>query len=147
MQTFVALLRGINVGGRNRVPMAELRTLFESLGHQGVATYIQSGNVVFETSQAEDDLVAGIRAAFKNTFGIQSSVVVRSADELAAVAAAHPLGSDDVDPRFLHVAFLSGQPTREVQTSIEPGDFAPDRFQIEGRHIYLHYPNGQGAPG
>ena len=86
MATHVALLRGINVGGKNKVPMAELREVVTSLGHTEVTTYIQSGNVLFTSS--EDDpakLAAGLEAAITQAFGVQSPVVVLSRDELAQV--------------------------------------------------------------
>src|ERR1700745_1116088 len=114
MASHVALLRGINVGGRNKVPMADLREVATSLGHTGVSTYIQSGNVLFST--AEDDtekLAAALESAIEESFGIWSSVVVLSGDELARVLAANPY-PDEPNPRMVHVVFLNGSPPRDL---------------------------------
>jgi len=109
MASHVALLRGINVGGRNKVPMADLREVVASLGHTGVSTYIQSGNVLFST--AEEDtakLAAALESAIEERFGIWSSVVVLSRDELAQVLAANPY-PDEPNPKMVHVVFLNAE--------------------------------------
>src|SRR5207247_9646708 len=114
MASHVALLRGINVGGRHKVPMADLRGVVTSLGHTGVSTYIQSGNVLFST--AEDDtakLAAALEAAIEGRFGIWSSVVVLSRDELTRVLAANPY-PDEPNPKMVHVVFLNGSPPRDL---------------------------------
>ena len=86
MASHVALLRGINVGGRNKVPMADLREVVTSLGHTGVTTYIQSGNVLFSTADTDTGkLAAAVESAISERFGIWSSVVVLSRGELAEV--------------------------------------------------------------
>ena len=91
MASHVALLRGINVGGRNRVPMAELREVVSSLGHTGVTTYIQSGNVLFSTAESDTaKLAAALEAAIADAFGLASSVVVLSRDELAGILESNP---------------------------------------------------------
>src|SRR6202012_3482122 len=91
MATHVALLRGINVGGRNKVPMAELREVVAALGHTGVSTYIQSGNVLFSTKDTDNaKLAAALETAIEDRFGLWSSVVVLSRDELAEGLAATP---------------------------------------------------------
>src|SRR5579862_9585990 len=109
MATHVALLRGINVGGRNKVPMAELREVVSSLGHTGVTTYIQSGNVLFSTEETDNaKLAAALEAEIEERFGLWSSVVVLSRDELAQVVAANPY-PDEPDPRLVHVVFLNGE--------------------------------------
>ena len=109
MATHVALLRGINVGGRNKVPMAELREVVASLGHTGVTTYIQSGNVLFST--AEDDtakLASALEAAITEAFGVRSSVVVLSRDELARVLDTNP-HPEEPNPKLVHVVFLNAE--------------------------------------
>ena len=110
--TWVALLRGINVGGRKPVPMSELRALFECLGHRQVSTYVQSGNVVFRTDGEEPALVAGLESALRETFGFDATVVMRSGDELALVARTHPFAANEPDPAKLHVFFLGDAPER-----------------------------------
>ena len=119
MATHVALLRGINLGGRNKVPMAELRDVVTSLGHTGVSTYIQSGNVLFTT--AGDDtakLAADLEAAITKAFGVRSGVVVLSRDDLARVLDTNP-HPEEPNPKLVHVVFLTAGPPPDVLDRIE----------------------------
>ena len=143
--THIALLRGINVGGHHKVPMAELRSAFERLGHAGVASYVQSGNVLF-TSTASDELttVRGIAAALHDRFGFEIPVVVRTTEELATVAAHHPHAAAQPDDAKLHVIFLADEPAPEAILRLDLARFAPDELTVEGRHLYAHYPHGAG---
>jgi len=157
MASHLALLRGINVGGRNKVPMADLREVVTSLGHTGVSTYIQSGNVLFST--AEDDtakLAAGLESAIEDRFGIWSSVVVLSRDELARVLAANPY-PDEPNPRMVHVVFLNGSPPRDLLDRITAAESAAaakgsrDTVHSAGpaagqpQALFLHTPDGFGT--
>ncbi|MGD2051732.1 MAG: DUF1697 domain-containing protein [Acidimicrobiia bacterium] len=142
--TKVALLRGINVGGHRRVPMDDLRDVAAGIGFGDPVTYIQSGNLVFDADLDEEASVTALAAALADRFGFDVSVVVRSAAELAAVAASHPFDGLDLEARFLMVAFLDRAPTVDVATAIDPDSYLPDRFTIEGREVYLAYPNGSG---
>jgi len=155
MASHVALLRGINVGGRNKVPMADLREVVTSLGHTGVSTYIQSGNVLFST--AEDDtakLAAALESAIEGRFGIWSSVVVLSRDELARVLAANPY-PDEPNPRMVHVVFLNGSPPQDLLDRITAAESAAaakgsrDTVQLirpsAGQALFLHTPDGFGT--
>ena len=155
MASHLALLRGINVGGRNKVPMADLREVVTSLGHTGVSTYIQSGNVLFST--AEDDtakLAAALESAIEDRFGIWSSVVVLSRDELARVLAANPY-PDEPNPRMVHVVFLNGSPPRDLLDRITAAESAAaakgsrDAVQLvgpsAGQALFLHTPDGFGT--
>jgi uncharacterized protein (DUF1697 family) len=151
MASHVALLRGINVGGRNKVPMADLREVVTSLGHTGVSTYIQSGNVLFSTT--EDDtakLAAALESAIEDRFGIWSSVVVLSRDELARVLAANPY-PDEPNPRMVHVVFLNGSPPETLLDRITAAESAVaakgsrDTVQLAGQALFLHTPDGYGT--
>jgi len=155
MASHVALLRGINVGGRNKVPMADLREVVTSLGHTGVSTYIQSGNVLFST--AEEDtakLAAALESAIEDRFGIWSSVVVLSRDELARVLAANP-HPDEPNPRMVHVVFLNAELPESVLTRISAAESAAaakgsrDTVQVAGQAagqaLFLHTPDGFGT--
>ena len=155
MASHVALLRGINVGGRNKVPMADLREVVASLGHTGVSTYIQSGNVLFST--AEDDtakLAAALEAAIEGRFGIWSSVVVLSRDELARVLAANPY-PDEPNPRMVHVVFLNAGLPESLLMRISAAESAAaakgsrDTVQLAGQAagqaLFLHTPDGFGT--
>ena len=141
-QRYVALLRGVNVGGRNKLPMADLRDIFSAAGYSAVQTYIQSGNVVFE---AEQDLAGRtpeiVTESIRRRFGYETVVVVRSREELRQVAASNPFDTSG-DPRFLQVAFLGDTPDAEAVSRLDPQRSPPDAFAVRGRHVYLHYPSG-----
>ena len=152
MATHVALLRGINVGGRNKVAMADLREVVAELGHDDVSTYIQSGNVLFSpgTSDAdESDLAEALAAAITARLGVSAPVVVVSRDELASVFAANPF-PDQVDPRRVHAVLLSSPPGAEAAGKIDDAlarstaKGARDEAATVGRTIYLHTPDGFG---
>ena len=138
----VALLRGINVGGKNKLPMVELRDTFTGVGCIGVRTYIQSGNVVFDAApnlvERVPDLVA---RAISQRFGISTAVIVRSNKELQQIATSNPLDTSG-DPRFLQVAFLKNIPSAEAVAHLDPERSPQDGFAVRGRNVYLHYPNG-----
>jgi uncharacterized protein (DUF1697 family) len=151
MASHVALLRGINVGGRNKVPMADLREVVASLGHTGVTTYIQSGNVLFSTAETDTaKLAAGLEAAIADRFGIWASVVVLSRDELAEVLASNPY-PDEPNPRLVHVVFLSAEPPEDLFGRIEAAEGAVaakgsrDTVQAAGPALFLHTPDGFGT--
>ena len=141
-QRYVALLRGINVGGKNRLPMADLRDIFTAAGCAAVRTYIQSGNAVFK---ATDDLAEAVpelvAQAILQRFGYETTVVVRSGEEMRQVASSNPFDTSG-DPRFLHVAFLRDTPGAEAVSSLDPERSPPDEFAVRGRDVYLRYPNG-----
>ena len=151
MASHVALLRGINVGGRNKVPMADLREVVTSLGHTGVSTYIQSGNVLFSTTEHDTaKLAAALESAIEDRFGIWSSVVVLSRDELARVLAANPY-PDEPNPRMVHVVFLNGSPPETLLDRITAAESAVaakgsrDTVQLAGQALFLHTPDGYGT--
>jgi uncharacterized protein (DUF1697 family) len=151
MASHVALLRGINVGGRNKVPMADLREVVTSLGHTGVSTYIQSGNVLFSTAETDNaKLAAALESAIEDRFGIWSSVVVLSRDELARVLAANPY-PDEPNPRMVHVVFLSAEPPGELLTRISVAESAVaakgsrDTVQAAAQVLFVHTPDGFGT--
>jgi uncharacterized protein (DUF1697 family) len=155
MASHVALLRGINVGGRNKVPMADLREVVTSLGHTGVSTYIQSGNVLFSTADTDNaKLAAALESAIEDRFGIWSSVVVLSRDELARVLAANPY-PDEPNPRMVHVVFLNAEPPADLLMRIAATESAVaakgsrDTVQLAGPSagpaLFLHTPDGFGT--
>ena len=150
MPTHVALLRGINLGGHKKVAMADLRELVTSLGHADVATYIQSGNVVFSTGQSDNaELAAALEEAIAGTLGVTSRVVVLSRDELAQVSRDNPY-PDEPNHRAVHAIFLSGQPGPEVAERVAAAQAlvaeqgSRDTARVIGRTIYLHTPDGYG---
>lgn len=142
-QTCIALLRGINVGGHNKLPMKELAGLFAALGCRDVTTYIQSGNVLFT---AEPELAARIPAlaedAIAQRFGFRIPVVTRSVEALRAVVENNPLLTPHSDPKLFHVGFLAELPDPVAVAALDPERSPPDRFTVVGREIYLDYAGG-----
>lgn len=143
MTTFVALLRGINVGPRKRIAMPDLRALVTALGHANVSTYINSGNVVFDSASTDPlAIAADIEAALRETIGQPVPVIVRNAAEMAATVASNPFPERVPDPTTLHVSFLGATPDPmlvDALGNVEKGD---DDYRVVGRDIYLSYPNG-----
>ena len=151
MASHVALLRGINVGGRNKVPMADLREVVTSLGHTGVTTYIQSGNVLFSTADIDNaKLAATLESAIGERFGIWASVVVLSKAELASVLAVNPY-PDEPNPKLVHVVFLNATPPKDLLDRIAAAETAAaakgsrDTVQAVGQVLFLHTPDGFGT--
>ena len=152
MRTHVALLRGINVGGHNKVPMKDLRALLTELGFEQVDTYIQSGNVAFSAGKAPVQELAGrIGDAIAARMGVTCDVVVLTRAELARVIAANPFPEPE-DPRFLHVVFrasdLTAADLKSVDTAVEKArgkaPDSPDEVRVAGRYLYLSTPDGLG---
>lgn len=139
----IALLRGINVGGNKRVPMAELRALMERLGFADVTTYVQSGNVVFSgPRRAARTIAREIEAGIVEQFGFEVAITIRTRDELAAIVAANPLRAVADVPKLHHVLFLSGRPDAQAIADAEAGDHAPEAFALIGRELYVWTPEG-----
>ncbi|MER8044761.1 DUF1697 domain-containing protein [Streptomyces sp. NPDC094032] len=151
--TYAALLRGINVSGRNRVPMAELRSVLEGLGHREVRTYLQSGNAVFTTDRenaegaegAEDELAAALEAAIERHFGFRVPCLVRDHAYLAAVAGACPFPAVELEGKQLHALYFSGPVTADRFAGIDQEAFLPEAFALGDRVLYLYAPGGLGT--
>lgn len=141
MPRLVALLRGINLGGKRRVAMADLRALLEELGYEEVRTLLQSGNAVFTAPRA--NVRRQLEAALAKRFGMEIDAVLRTMDELRAVVDADPFGAEVTDPRRYFVVFVEGKPD---VGGLDGQDFAPDRFVAGEREIYAWCPDGmQGS--
>ena len=145
--TYVALLRGVNVGGRNRLAMADLRAILESLGHAHVRTYIQSGNAIFTSDApggagAETALRARSVPGSPIVSGSRIDVIVRSRDDLAEALAAVPFRA--ADPKRLLVAFLAETPSADARRALELIEAAPESARVIGRTAYLDLPDGVG---
>ena len=144
MPTYVAMLRGINLGPHKRVKMEALRKSFESIGLKNVQTYIQSGNVVFKAGKLSTAaLRKKIEAQITSDFGFSSLTILRSQEELGKVIKANPfLKQSGIGPEKLHVIFLSESPETDVLKQLEVLTKAPDESCCLGQQIYLHLPNG-----
>ena len=140
---YVALLRGINVGGRNILPMPELRALAEGAGCRAVRSYIQSGNLVFRAGAGlAPRLPELISGRITERFGFASPVILRSAAEMAAVAGANPFVAAGAEAKTLHVMFLTDEPDPDAVAGLESGRSPPDAFVVRGREVYVCCPNG-----
>jgi uncharacterized protein (DUF1697 family) len=137
---YVALLRGVNVGGKGKVSMAELRALFESMAFRDVTTYIQSGNVVF--SAPRPPAIAKIEAGISDRFGLEARMVIRSAEDLSMVIEANPFPKVAHDK--LHVGFLAQAPAAEAVAALDAASLRPEEFVLAHSEIYLHLPAGMG---
>lgn len=142
MATQIVLLRGINLGAHNRVPMGELRECLSGLGYADVRTLLQSGNVVLRADTAPGRLVSEIEGEVEARFGVKSPVVVRTREQLAAVVALDPLRKVVENDKLYQVSFLSDHPSGEAIEKLKGADVEPERFVHVGREIYAWHPNG-----
>ena len=146
MQTYIAILRGINVSGHKIIKMDALRGLFESLQFKKVKTYIQSGNVVFQDKSTDSEVLqARIAKKILDEFSFIVPVIVKSKDELASIVKNNPfISKEGTDIAKLHVTFLSAEPNKDDIKKNREGEYGPDEFIISGQTIYLHCPNTYG---
>ncbi len=136
----VLLLRSVNVGGHNRVPMADLRRLVASLGATDVVTHLQSGNVVCASPVAPDALAAATARALDAELGVAVPVLARTGPELTRLVAAPSFSPADLDPTRLLVTFLDAVPDRRRTAALgaEAGSLGPDRCTVSGSHVFVH---------
>lgn len=144
MLTHVALLRGINVGGKNILPMKDLAGLFRDAGCTNVCTYIQSGNVVFKAEKSSQLIATKVAAAIEKRWGFRSPVIVRSAQDWRKTIQNNSFIATVADQKCLHVYFLADSPHPRALAALDSARSAPDVFHVVGREIYLHLPNGMG---
>jgi uncharacterized protein (DUF1697 family) len=144
MASYVAMLRGINVGGHAKVPMADLRATFLDMGYGEVATYIQSGNVVFGASGSAAKIHATIEQGLEDRFGLGIKVILRTRAQLEKAIADNPLANGRRDDAKLHVTFLGATPASSRVSGLDARGFLPDEFVVRGREVYVHCPEGYG---
>lgn len=151
-RTHVALLRGINVGGHNKVAMADLRAVASSIGHTEVATYVQSGNVVFAAADPDADATAlaqALETAIAKRLAVRPEVIVVSADDLRGVVAENPF-ADEPNPKAVHAVFFGDAPSSSevgaVRAAVERAEAkgSRDEARVVGRVLYLWTPDGMG---
>lgn len=143
MTRCAVLLRGINVGGRNRLPMADLTALLTGLGYADVSTYLQSGQAFVSTDDAPAAVESAVAAALQERLGLTLEVMVRTHGELAAVAAANPYPDAVAEPKTLHVVLVDGTPDLTRVPALAKG-LGTDRFAVVEGAVYLHTPDGLG---
>ena len=145
-QVVISLLRGINLLKNKRVKMDALRAVYESLGFEEVETWLQSGNVVFKTRPCElTGLARRIEAAIEREFAFHSDVILRTPEELAGAVAKNPFAArPGLDPAKLLINFLADDPGADAREQVRALKTDPEELWIEGRELYIYFPNGMG---
>lgn len=138
----IALLRGINLGPRNRIAMPALRDALADAGFDGVRTYLQSGNVVLSSGLSSSKLADKCSRLIKKQFGLDVDVVVRTRAQLAKVVELDPLGDVASNPKRYQVSFLDGKLSRETVKKLETAAVESERFLVRGREVYAWHPAG-----
>ena len=144
MTTFIVLLRGINVGGHNKMPMQDLRDMLAVLGCEDVKTYIQSGNVVLRSSLDRTRLSTGIEAAIAKRFGFTAAVLLMNINDFQKVLSQNPFAEAAAEPKSLHISFLSEVPTAPDLASLKALKSPSEQFELRAKAFYLHAPDGIG---
>jgi uncharacterized protein (DUF1697 family) len=145
VKTYVAMLRGINVTGRNMILMEDLRGLFTAAGFEEARTYIQSGNVVFRASSTASRCILTIERMLEKRMGKPIRVVIRTASELRSVIDDNPFVPPGSDEKRVSVSFLTEKPARDRLKALEGVPSARDRFAAREKEIYLYTPDGFGT--
>ncbi|MDH5366791.1 MAG: DUF1697 domain-containing protein [Cyclobacteriaceae bacterium] len=145
MQTYISILRGINVSGQKKIIMSDLKDLYEGLGFSAVQTYIQSGNVIFNSDSNPDKIIGLISQKIKEVYDFDVPIIIRTHNELTE-SIKHDLflNKRKEDQSKLHITFLEASPNPEIALSFDREKFLPDEFIFHGKDIYLYTPNGYG---
>lgn len=140
MERKIAILRGINVGGKRKILMADLKELMGSLGYQNIQTYIQSGNLIFELDKKieSNEIAENIENAIEKNFNLEVPVIVLSAEEIENAVANNPFYKADADINKLHLTFLNEVPDKEKLAFVESFDHSPDQFKIIGKNAFIY---------
>lgn len=143
---YISLLRGINVSGQKKIKMADLRALYEGLGFKKVTSYIQSGNVVFETRSTKANAIEQkIAKAIADSYGFEVPILVVQWQHIDYIIHHNPfVNQSDADPTKLLVALLKDKPKPELVEKTNEYSFSPDEFVIDDRYVFIHCPNGFG---
>ncbi len=146
MAVHISMLRGINVSGQKKIKMAALKTLYEDLGFENVETYIQSGNVVFQSNKISSaSLSTKIAGAIEEQYGFTVPITIRMREEFKKLIISNPfLARKNIDPSKLYVTFLESKPKEVQLASIEAVDSKGDEYSVSGNEIYIYCPGGYG---
>jgi uncharacterized protein (DUF1697 family) len=146
MPVYIALLRGINVGGHNKVNMAELRALCAPLKFRCAQTYVQSGNLVFSSNERDRAAVTEkLRDAIHKNFGCRPEIILRTGAEIADIINANPfVRRQGLEPAKLLVSFMAGEPSTEARRKLGELKSYPEEFHAGSRELYIYFPNGMG---
>ena len=146
MPVLISMLRGINVGGHNKIKMDALRALYISLKFENPQTYLQSGNVICKTSERKLDRVAKrIQSAIQEKFACRTDIILRTTAELRGVVAKNPFAKrSNIEPGKFLVAFLVGDPGDAARKTLAEHKFAPEELHVSDRELYIYFPDGMG---
>lgn len=143
MAVHVALLRGINLGSRNRIPMARLREVLAEAGYEDPVTHLQSGNAVLRSGDSAAKVAATVEAAIRDEWGFDVPVIVRTKAQLAKVAEADPFAGVADDLARYVVMFMSRKPSAKAFAGIDAAKYEPESFELRGKELYAWLPEGQ----
>jgi uncharacterized protein (DUF1697 family) len=146
MPVLISMLRGVNVGGHNKIKMDELRVLYASLKFEDPRTYVQSGNVIFRTRAKNSPALAKkIQNAIERKFGFRPEVIIRTTEELRNAIRASPFSSQrSLEPGKILVTFLAGEPGPSAQATLLTLKAYPEELHLKGRELYIYFPDGAG---
>lgn len=144
MATFVALLRGINVSGKNKLPMAELRAATESAGFDNVRTYVQSGNLIVDAPGTAKTVASRIHDLIEAEFGFDIPVIVRTAKQWSTIAESNPYTERGTEPGQWYVAFVDRRTRADDAKSLDTIKLGDDTYVLSGTEIYLDLVSGAG---
>ena len=148
MAVVISMLRGVNVGGHNKIKMEALRALYESLKLRNAQTYVQSGNVIFKSEEKDLGLIAKrLQSGIERSFDFRPDIILRTTSELRNVIARNPFAArHNIDPSKLLVTFLASDPGEEAREKALGIKTDPEELRIHGREAYIHFPNGIARP-
>jgi len=146
MPVLISMLRGVNVGGHNKIKMDVLRALYESLKLEDPRTYVQSGNIIFRSKEKISPALAKkIQNAIEREFGCRPEVILRTAEELRKAIAATPFASrHNLEPGKILVTFLASEPAPQARATLLGMKFHPEELHLKGRELYIYFPDGAG---
>jgi len=146
MPILISMLRGVNVGGHNKINMTALRALYESLKFEDSRTHVQSGNVIFRSKEKMSPALAKkIQNAIEREFGCRPEVILRTNDELRKAIAASPFAHRrDLEPGKILVTFLAAEPGPQAHATLLGLKAHPEELHLQGRELYIYFPNGAG---
>ena len=145
MNTYIALFRGINVGGKNSLPMKDLVTILNDLGARNINTYIQSGNAVFQIAEKDPSQLSGkLTAEIKKRYGFEPYVLILGRDILETIMAENPFPEAEAEPGSLHIGFLASPPVHTDLAKLDSIRKESERYHLSNYAFYLHAPDGVG---
>lgn len=137
MRRKVAILRGINVGGKRKILMSDLKSLCEKMEFENVTTYIQSGNVIFESDKPNHELENALEKAIAEKFGFDVPVIIRTKEEFEKAIRSNPFFYEDSDIGQLHLTFLKEEPSQEQQQELATYNYVPDKFKHVNKEVFI----------